>query len=753
MASAKSILNVGSVISFITPNTENYDYMNNAIFISDTFTAKIGQEIKQGESLSFQIDNCYIKNGEITSNDIVGDTVTIPDSTALGYQTQYYIDSGDCSASYTLSADFNPKNDHKLLVAGYCTYGSGYSGTHNIVNMEFLFYDVDSQDITSTPTNTSNAQIVAQDFGLLPQLKTEYVNNGNVSSSTPRFNKFRLGLGYNFGTIGYAHNIKVAGFLLGTSYSTNIPLFDTQAHAVAYLRDNTITDGLLNGTQTTPEEEYENDQKYYHLKNLVARGGGSTWTPVINANYRFKPLSGKICVYKHKPTESAPYEWKLKNYSGYDIWKSQGVNYNDDDDYNLTTNITTEYIENSLKFGTTNYRVNIFDTDIPTWETEQDADDYIAGLKDISECLNYDYIVRTNQEILGPDIGQADPGNDNGTNGMVYSYGSRMYVMSSSHLAGFFADVFNTANINDILDGTKLFGSNQIGAITGIMYFPCDISEFCTVTSPGTTPHVGTWVCPTATSNGYITKNDKMIDCGGAQLNPIYNDFRDLEPYNLLWVTLPFCGTHQLQLTKYLGKFISFKYSIDAVTGVCTCHIYADGIEMDSFDGACSSSRPITAIDQTQYLSNVIGAVNSGMNAGTGAISSGAQAIAGAMTGNVAGMVGGVAGFGASGAEGVFSAYNVMQAVDNPPMTTRGSASGCQGFFGPTRIHLHFFQKKSVKPLRSLELCGAPSNASGTVAQFSGFLKCSTVKIADGFTGTNDELKEIMQYLKNGIYV
>ena len=541
-----------------------------------------------------------------------------------------------------------------------------------------------------------------------------------------------------------------------TNIACNVPIFDTVEHARAYLQDETneTIDGILNLYNSNPEHDYINDQKYYKLKNLFARGSGSSWTPVQNINYRIKPVGGSICLYKVKPSAGSPYEWRLKGWrNGYNFFASNGIVYDDDDDFYSISDVAETFLEHSLKFDDVSFRVNIFDTDIPKWETEQDADDYINGLKDISECLNYDYIVRTNQEILGPDIGLADAGDDNGTNGMVYSYGSRMYVMTSSHLAGFFADVFNTANIDDILDGTKLFGANQINAISGINYFPCAISEFCDVASVGTTPHVGSWICPTATSNGYVVKNNKLIDCGGDYLKPIYNDFRDLEPYQQLWVTLPFCGTHQLQLTKYLNKYISFKYSIDAVTGACSCHVYADGIEMDTFDGVCSSQRPITAIDQTTYLSNVIGSVNSALMAGVGSVSSGAQAIGGLVTGDTGAVIGGAGGMLGGGASGVLGAYNVMQAVDNPPMTTRGGSSGCLGFFGCTQIHLHFYQKKTVKPVHALMLCGAPSNVSGTVSSFAGFLKCSTFKMSDGFTGTNDELNEIMQIMKNGIYV
>ncbi len=535
---------------------------------------------------------------------------------------------------------------------------------------------------------------------------------------------------------------------------TDLPIFETDADLLEYCQSGgTVTNKILNSASYDPEEEYINDQKYYKLKNLYARGSGSTWTPQLNVNYRIKPVGGKICIYHHTPTESEPYDWILYNHSGYKKYSSKGITYDDDDDFTSVSTIETHFLSKSVKFDDTSYRVNIFDTDIPRWQTKEDADDYINGLKDISECLNYDYIVRTNQEILGPEIGLADAGDDNGTNGMVYAYGARMYVMSNIQLATFFSDVFNTANIEDILEGTKLFGANQINAISGITYFPCAISEFCEVASAGATPHVGTWVCPTASSDGYVTKNNKMIDCGGDFLKPIYGDFRDLEPYQQLWVTLPFCGMHQLQLCKYLNRYISFKYSIDAVTGACSCHVYADGIELDTFDGVCSSQRCISAIDQTTYLSNVIGAVNSALPSAGSMIGGGAQAIGGAVSGDVGSVVGGSVGLLGGGASGVLGAYNVMQAVDNPPMTTRGSSSGCLGFFGCTQIHMHFFQKKTVKPIHALMLCGAPSNVSGTVSSFAGYLKCSTFKMADGFTGTNDELNEIMQLMRNGIYV
>ncbi|MBQ5901213.1 MAG: hypothetical protein IIW86_05075 [Clostridia bacterium] len=721
----------------------------NGIQVFDDAPAVLGWTPTEGQTFAIAVDGWCYKNYSITDDTFTGDEIEYNEG-VWGY-TQ------GCTTSNTAQGDAQfceytiPQNEanENLRCAVYLARGGTApddyamfgiqtynTSTHvwgQALPFQYTTLDSDlSMFVISTPDSAPP--------GYVQQLSTTPEN------ILGRANTIRGAVPAEYAGIYYNR----------TNIACNVPIFDTQEHARAYLQDETdeTIDGILNLVHTDPEHDYINDQKYYKMKNLFARGSGSSWTPIQNINYRIKPVGGKICLYKTTPTAGQPYEWRLKGWrNGYDFYASDGIVYDDDDDFYNISDVTETFLEHSLKFDNVSYRVNIFDTDVPKWENEQDADDYINGLKDITEALNYDYIARTNQEILGPDIGLADAGNDNGTNGMVYSYGSRMYVMSSSHLAGFFADVFDTANINDILAGTQLFGTNQINAISGINYFPCAISEFCNVASVGATPHVGSWVCPTATSNGYVTQNNKLIDCGGDYLKPIYNDFRDLEPYQQLWVTLPFCGTHQLQLTKYLNKYMSFKYSIDAVTGACSCHVYADGIEFDTFDGVCSSQRPITAIDQTTYLSNVIGSVNSALSSGVGVVSSGAQAIGGAVTGNALSVASGLGGVAGSGASGVLGAYNVLQAVDNPPMVTRGGSSGCLGFFGCTQIHLHFYQKKTVKPVHALMLCGAPSNVSGTVSSFAGFLKCSTFKMSDGFTGTNDELNEIMQLMKNGIYV
>lgn len=535
-----------------------------------------------------------------------------------------------------------------------------------------------------------------------------------------------------------------------TRVKTDLPIFATDADLLEYvLSEGAITNKILN--LINPYSEYDDSLNFYYIKNLVARGDGSLWTSVINVNMRFQPQRrGTICLYYHEPTASEPYNYILKNYASLTCYISPGVG--SDDDFTAGSVVTTHFLRESIRFNDISYRVNRWDTNIPIWASEADADDYIAGRKDIEDALNYDYIARVDQQQLGPEYGDIDNGNDNGVNGQNYAYGARMYIMTSLQLSTFFNDIFNAVNIQDILDATQLFGANQINAIGGVTYFPCDISDFCT-TSSISNIRVVNWQCPNAQATGIVTNNNKLIDCGGVNITPIYGDFRDLEPYTQLYISLPYCGTHQLQLSKYLGHYFSVKYAIDVTTGGCTAHIYSDSIELDSFDGVMASQRPLSAIDQTAYMSSVINAINSATGSGGNFAGQAVQSIASGASGNIGGVTMGVVGAAAGAAEGVLAGFNVMQAVNNPPMSTRGGFNGCLGFFGNQKIHLIIAQKKTVRPANELSLIGYPSGQGGTVGSFSGFLKCSAFKMADGFTGTREELSEIMAAMSAGIYV
>lgn len=547
---------------------------------------------------------------------------------------------------------------------------------------------------------------------------------------------------------------------------TDLPIFETDADLLAYCRSGgTDTSHILNPTEEPdPEEEYKNQFDFWFVKNKWGHNTRNVDSGSNTAkNYRFYPKRKGICFIKHTPTSSEPYDRILYNYSGY---TPKFAAWGEDSDEDFTENtgvIATHFLTKSISFGANDYYTKFaYDTNIPLWNNQQDADDYFNGLKDISEADNYAYISRQDDAILNPDL----PGTDIDeatamrTNGMRFSYGVRLYEITNIELSNLMQEMFDPANVQDVIDGNKLFGANTMSAVSGVMYLPfADLSQICELGSLANIK-IGSWEAQTAQGKRII-KNEGTIDCGSFFYNRTYLDYRDYEPYNLLFVNLPFCGCHQLTISKYLDKTVNVSYNVDVCTGGIVAKLTADGILVDIFEGTCGASRPISATDNNAYINSIVGAItgasasasgsiegitNSVSNVGKAAASGSGIAAGGAALGAV-----GVAGV--VGASGVYTAYQVKNAVDNPPQMHRGSLAGNLGYYLNSKPTFLFFTKRSIRPENELETVGYPSGHGGAVGSFSGFLSCSAFKLADGFTGTDEERAEIMEIMRGGIYL
>lgn len=544
---------------------------------------------------------------------------------------------------------------------------------------------------------------------------------------------------------------------------TDLPIFETDADLLAYCQSGgTDTSHILNPTEEPdPEEEYKDQFAFWYVKNKWGHNTRNTESSSnTKKNYRFYPKRKGICFVKHTPTESEPYDRILYNYSGYDA-KYAAWGEEDDDDFVNNPNVTTHFLTKSISFGQNDYYTRFaFETNIPLWNNQQDADDYFNGLKDISEADNYAYISRQDNAILNPDL----PGTDIdeltevGTNGMRYSYGNRLYEITNIELSSLMTELFTPANFQDIIDGNKLF-TNTMDAVSGVIYIPltsldavCDMGSLAYV-------KIGSWESEQAQGRRII-KNEGTIDCGSFFYNRVYQDYRDYEPYNLLFVNLPFCGCHQLTISKYLDKTVAVKYNIDITTGGIVCSLYADNILVDVFEGTCGASRPISATDNNAYINNVIGAITgassqaqgsiTGISNAVGAVGKAANVGALATGGAALGAVGVAA---AAGASGVYTGYQIKQAVDNPPQMHRGSLAGNLAYSLNTHPTFLFFTKRTIRPENELSLIGYPSGHGGVVGSFSGFLQCSAFKLANGFTGTERERHDILSIMRAGIYI
>lgn len=536
--------------------------------------------------------------------------------------------------------------------------------------------------------------------------------------------------------------------------TTNIPIFDSYNDASSYIQSGgTDTSNIQNTDRPITSTNFK-----YFIKNTVSKNG----LIYRYADYRFETSSAtdphKMCLVK--APNGVGYDYILQGQNASVITKILQRNRQDNaNDYTETSSADTEYLKNTQTMASgTIYHVDFWRTNIYCFDNQSDADDYL-NTGNTDNATNTKDVNRANDTLVDGHIGDVVSSTENGSSGISFSYGSQIYACSNVQLAAFFENVLFSPDpdiLDAILKGTQLFGANQINAITGIMYLPIDDIDEIATTSTTNSCHIGTYQ---ATLNAKrVLKNDKMIDCGSALFKETYGDVRDYEPFCRIFVMLPYCGTHALQISKYINKTVKIKYAVDVTTGACTAYIYANDVIMDSFDGSMGVQRPLMAVNQQAHVAAVTnGVLSTGQSAIRTVGSAGAAAL---------GAVGGLSQetalmeatkIGAKSGSGIIdtivSGYNTLQADLDEPMTTRGAFSGNLGGFGVQSPYFVFAWLKTSKPDNETELVGLPSNAGGTVGSFGGYLKCSSFSLANGFTGTQEEANEIINQMLAGVYV
>lgn len=551
-------------------------------------------------------------------------------------------------------------------------------------------------------------------------------------------------------------------------YQTSLPIFDTDAHLLQYIRSNgDIVEGLLNGEEPVTPEEYKYflQNEFTHFRNY-GKSNQSGTSSFINYRFEMENDSDRMCLVNINPDDGGSKKYVLygarpKKIYGHtsdgwviveDIDRVLNTIFFRTEDY-LTANNRDEYIKVRLWYTNLYYKDG---ADSRTWAQNYIATGNPTGADNLKE------VQRANGQKEPGKIGEPTQIIPNGNPSFTMSSGGRILGLTSGQANNFFNDIFQAGNVQQLLDGTRLFGANQLNSIRGFHYLPVNIDEICTCSST-TKAYLGSYEYTFDSSVKWVTNNNKLINCGSAAFNETYGDYRDFEPYCKLAVMLPFVGTKELKISSYINKTITIKYAVDVTTGACTAYLYANNVIIDSFDGSMQVNRPVTGNDQQRQASSVFeGLMKTGTAAvGTvgqvaGGVASGA-AIGGAL-GNVTAqtatsVVGGVVA-GGGGALGVIGqAANTLQMSIDNPISTRGSYGGILGLFGVQSPYFIFAWLRTVEPKNELSVVGKPSGTGQAVGAFGGFLQTSAFQLADGFTGTDKEAEEIYNIVTNGIYL
>lgn len=598
----------------------------------------------------------------------------------------------------------------------------------------------------------------------------------------------------NLPDVGSNNNFKAFDLVLNSygtwarhselTITTDLPIFETDADLMEFIvSGGTVINKMLNIAD--PKEEYKLDQKYYYLHNIFKHNyhgvESSAWY-----NYRWKPgYDSKIRLYRVTPSDSRHYTLVLVVPGGLTRFKGPKGEYTDEDAFVLDTDdLQTNFQEYSYAISRVAPRdvvsVTDFDTNIPIWGSAEDATKYANNELSIEDALNYSDILAYEQELPEPDFGDVDIETETGVNGQTYAAGSAIYVLSRSEMIAFFSEIFKIQDpsfINAFKDGNVLFGDNQANAIIGCQYFPFDASLVCSLESSSGSIWVGGWESQHATGKK-VNMNDKVISVGEFFLPDMFKDVRDYEPYTNIYIQLPYCGTYQLSVQKYINKTVKIEYAVDIFTGACTALIYANNILLDSMDGMIGSQRPVTG----RTAANILQAVTRGsasVAAGVAGGAKGGMALAGAGKAVFAGGEGvaalgigagtqtavaanalaasgiaiGAAGAGVAAVAGIDMMYKAKNAYADPPMASRGQYSGNLGMFANQKVHFIVAIRHNYRPENELNIMGYPSGRGGKISSFSGFLKSSCVYLADGFIGSVQERNEILEMIAKGIYI
>lgn len=291
------------------------------------------------------------------------------------------------------------------------------------------------------------------------------------------------------------------------------------------------------------------------------------------------------------------------------------------------------------------------------------------------------------------------------------------------------------------------------------------------------------------------------FDCGTVTLQKYWGSALDYAPNTKVQLMLPYIGSVQLNTDEVMGQQIGLKYRIDLLSGSCVAMVTVNGNVLYQFTGECSVSIPLTGADWSRIYSAVTGAVGTAITGVAGAMASGAAAGAvtsavasknvakaahevGYLTRSIGEIPKGVRGAPAmrqalqeaaqisvgaakeaAQASGNVSAgirtSRILGAINNTvgqvmsgkaSTSHSGTISGAAGMLGVRNAYLiiEFPNQSLAKDYK--HFVGYPSNMYARLGTLSGYTEVEQV-IPEGIWGTDDEMAELVDALKGGVYL
>ena len=291
------------------------------------------------------------------------------------------------------------------------------------------------------------------------------------------------------------------------------------------------------------------------------------------------------------------------------------------------------------------------------------------------------------------------------------------------------------------------------------------------------------------------------FNCGTVNLQKYWGSALDYAPNTKVQLMLPYIGSVQLNTDEVMGHTIGVKYRIDLLSGSCVAMVTVDGNVYYQFTGECSVSIPLTGADWSRIYTAVVGAVGTAISGGVGAVmtgNAGGAAMSAFATGKAAHAVSsagqtfaklategkGIRGVQAARDAAVAAMQSAADAAQNAASASgtvaqgiratrlantvnntvgqvmsaktaishSGTISGSAGMLGVRDAYLIIEYPNQSLAQDYKHYVGYPSNIYARLGTLSGYTEVEQV-IAEGIWGTDDELAELIESLKGGVYL
>ena len=579
---------------------------------------------------------------------------------------------------------------------------------------------------------------------------------------------------YGYDTTGgqFPENIGTYdGYSTHADIASNVPIFKYEDYAQAqeYVKQTSKiqADAILKQYALNYGDEpavFDDTSKYYFIYNTYSSAtsemGEIDYSDTVYSRYErllVNPTDkndSPIALYRYSDD---PFEYHL----AYDDNSIVASAYSSVSIFAVETSPT--WVENSVQYTQPFYRTpyvkvangsytigRTWSTNIPVFGSMQDAVDYINGDKDITQAENWRDISGYYTNIISNNTGDEEEETEFGE---VYAqnFFSQQYLCTTGALTEIAYSLYDIGlgNIWELIkQGIEVYGDDPIQVVQGLMFFPVDLSTVFSNVSDQQSLFFGGYQLTINSTVKRVVFANGYKSLGTINILKSFNDYRDYEPYTKLYVYLPYCGTYQLDLARYYGKTVEVRYFIDTRTGGCVACLIANGVLIDYFNGQMGVQMPITLTDKSAYANAQIQTLLGGVSSiGNIAKDTGAGILAGGSL--PVGMAFGALNAGLTVAK---TEYGLTQNNVNNYNKTKGGSSSMINEYLPQYVTFMFEVQQIDATENQGMLQGFPSNASGSVGSFSGYLEVEEVNLICG-NATENEKEKIKSLLRSGVII